>query len=164
MDKKNTKKIVIGIIILIVICIAVFLIVRINFSPKIKFGMNKEKAISVLDRQDVEYEYKLLTASNEIIIINDTYISNIKGSCTIFFENNKVIGARFVADTDIIYSVEECNKIVKQLKSYLTKKYGKPFDQSDDAMLFVKGDMYAELISFDDLTIHIEWGPFHISK
>ncbi len=164
MDKKNTKKIVIGIIVLIVICVAVFLIVRINGSPKIKIGMNKEKVISFLDKQDVEYEYELVTDTNEIIIINETYIANVKGDCTIFFEDNKVIGARFLPDTDKIYSVEEHNKMVKQLKSYFTKKYGKPFKETESMIIFVKGDDNAVINLFSNFEIWIEWGGFHISK
>ncbi len=157
MDKKNTKKIVIGIIVLIVICIAVFLIVRINTSPKIKIGMNKEKVISFLDKQDVEYKRE-----SERIIISDAYIANVKGEYSIFFWDNKVSAMIFVADTDKIYSVEERNKIVKQLKSYFTKKYGKPFKESDITIVYTKGDYYVTIYLLSNLKVWIKWG--HISK
>lgn len=162
MKQKKIIKIIIGVGLVFVLCIIVVLIIKTKESNKIKLGIAKDKAMSILDKQGYEY-----TESPYNVIINsDVSINGVKGTCTIFFEDDKVFGVRFEVNTDEIKkSNEEWDKTVQQLKKYLTGLYGKPFDEIEGSALYVKGNMYAEIdYEKSRKIIEIEWGPFNITS
>lgn len=125
MEKSKDRIKLFVIIAILFVFSLVFIFILFRNSNNIKIGMNKDKALSILEKDKYHYE---INGSNDkpIIFVNNVILNNIEGSLYIHVNSNNRI-AQVVFST----STEQLNKKIDILNKYLTELYNSPeYDES----------------------------------
>lgn len=123
MNKKNIIRIAIGVALAVVLCLSVVFILKMKKPENIKFGMSREKLISILDKEKYKHKYtKSETEDGETFItIKEVYLKNIKGSLSVKINNSDMVDyIAFLAEDK---NTEE-NDEVNILYNFLVESYG----------------------------------------
>lgn len=157
MSKKNIKKIIIGLVIVIVllICVGAFFMLKARNSKEIKIGMAKEEIVAILDKNKYKYD-----VNGKIIYVKDeVFIDDVKGSFNISFgDNGKVDSVHFLPSIDN-FSSKELKETRDKIIEYLTKLYGETKNEIEDegTLMYSKDEkIYAAFIySISKYTQHM---------
>lgn len=124
MGKRKKVILIVSIITVFLLGISLIVVICINKNKGLRLGMSYDKTIAFLEENGYDYEIWERSFGTLISINNTIQYHNINGNFNIHFtEDDKTICQINIITK--VYSQQELNDKIYNLKKYLSKQYGK---------------------------------------